>query len=493
MVRIIVLLIFSFSTFSGLSIAAQKNKFVQKKIYSLKNDEIDLSIFNKLDNKIEKVLNTVCFKNKILIKSSKSLLSKLRLNNIVDKKKSHIKNSLTEKLRGEFSNQNSFDFSIYYLGYGVKKRSFEITVRHKKTGTNLRLLFNYKCTLSEISPSIKNHKRWIRFKVNRKNLNRMIVDKYLYERVKPLSSIYGACVTNNQNSHNLLIVSKLKRQINRLVGFIDTGIDYNHTNLAFRVRNKDGSSRLLDLSNDPDNKKLKGYDIYGHGTTAADIMTSKDNRLGLYPVKFYFEDNTKKNRKNLYNALSRLYKAGVRTFGDSSGITYGTNDNGKNFVNVIKEFVEKHPDVLYVAAAGNRGRPVSKSSLCGKSERVLCIGAVNSNGKITNYSNFHQKRVQLAAYEAKRGYSVPGGGFTKEISKGTSFTQPQVTATIESIRAINPSLSPKEIIHILKSTSIKKPNLKGYFAWSSILNHKNAISMTCKLSKVSHRLCKQVN
>jgi subtilisin family serine protease len=132
----------------------------------------------------------------------------------------------------------------------------------------------------------------------------------------------------------------------------------------------------------------------------------------------------------------------------------------KGYSDVCRRFMgalaKAHPEVLFVAAAGNEGN--LKVGLDGENygfggldlPNVITVGALDGDGKRVGFSNYAAQggEVTLSA----QGQSVPVGVGTDGkvvTANGTSFATPQVTSAAAIMRSINPNLTAAEIKEIL--------------------------------------------
>ncbi|MCC3355812.1 S8 family peptidase [Bacillus sp. REN16] len=226
------------------------------------------------------------------------------------------------------------------------------------------------------------------------------------------------------------------------IAIVDTGVDLDHPDLVNRIT--DGYNILKD-NNVPD-------DDNGHGTHVAGIIASQTNNYEgtagitwfnpIMPVKVMGSDG--------YGS----------TFDIARGIIWAT-DHGADVINLslgnyqgskmLKQAVDyayRH-DVVMVAASGNDNS--SQPSFPSAYPQVLSVAAVDLNGDKADFSNYGDY-IDVSA----PGVTIPSTYIDEQYAalSGTSMAAPHVAALAGLMRSINPNLSNKDIMDIIKRTSL---------------------------------------
>jgi len=153
-----------------------------------------------------------------------------------------------------------------------------------------------------------------------------------------------------------------------------------------------------------------------HGTHVAGLMVYDEPQIGLLayrvlPVnvkykngkKDYSAGGTESVFKDILSAMALAIKSGARvinmslalkspSLGGLGGLLSDDDKTYKLWMNQVKNFMESHKDVVFVAAAGNEGKWVdNKVNLqipCGISAaNLICVGALDANGNLASFSN----------------------------------------------------------------------------------------------------------
>ena len=111
------------------------------------------------------------------------------------------------------------------------------------------------------------------------------------------------------------------------------------------------------------------------------------------------------------------------------------------------------PDTLFVVAAGNSNRDIVEygdvpASL--EAENLVVVGAVNRFGEWATFTNSNPERVRIFDWGVAVPSLVPSGE-TVPLS-GTSMASPNVANAAAKVLALNPDLTPAEVIALLEET-----------------------------------------
>ena len=116
----------------------------------------------------------------------------------------------------------------------------------------------------------------------------------------------------------------------------------------------------------------------------------------------------------------------------------------------VQNAIRSAPDTLFVTAAGNSDSNVGfledvPSSL--REPNLLTVGAVNQSGDETSFTS-HGEVVAVHANGYQVDSVVPGG--THLLYSGTSMASPNVVNLAAKLFALNPSLTPAQVIDLIK-------------------------------------------
>ncbi len=270
-----------------------------------------------------------------------------------------------------------------------------------------------------------------------------------------------------------------------VVASMDSGVDYNHAELAGNWRG--GTNSWFD----PHGQHSFPYDADGHGTQSMGIMVGQNlgaRAIGMAPqaqwiaVKI-FDDND--------NALSSDIHAGFQWLLDPDGDP--NTDDAPDIVNNSWGFPEtidtcytefqvdiqtlRDMDISVVFSAGNQGGGSSSISPA-NNPGAFAVGAVDQSGIITSFSNqgpsaCEQGKIYPGAVAPGHLVSTSdltfGGLFDNAtiLVSGTSFAAPHVSGAMALLLSSNPDLTPVELETAITQSSVDlgdagEDNVYGY-------------------------------
>ncbi|HEY8271733.1 MAG TPA: S8 family serine peptidase [Pseudobdellovibrionaceae bacterium] len=237
------------------------------------------------------------------------------------------------------------------------------------------------------------------------------------------------------------------------IGIIDTGIDYNHPALISKSRPMLGLDLITkgrppyDYTNSIQNEQMGKH--FSHGTAVADIATRNIDAL-IIPVRT-------SNQPSLDGAaVEYLAKKDVRIV----NISQGTSDKSEWLP--LKTAMQKHPEILFIVSAGNTAQDIDKEPFYPSEfnlPNMLAVASVNTQGQLSEFSNYGAKHVHLAAIGENVSAALAGGG--QWTVNGTSFAAPVVTNIAAQLLIEDPSLKSQELRSLLIQLAKPVEGLKG--------------------------------
>ena len=236
-----------------------------------------------------------------------------------------------------------------------------------------------------------------------------------------------------------------------VVAVVDSGIAYDHPDLAPNIWRNPGESGNGRESNDIDDDgnglvdDWQGYDfeeddndprdLDGHGSHVAGILGARGNNgegisgvnwnVEIMPLRAFGRDPGRKLRPedDILKALTYATRNGADVVNGS--FVFGTVTTG--FLDNLRNIVSSAPDVLFVFGAGNdKGadldkRPIYPCALSKTLPNVICVGASTNRDQIASFSNVGKGTVDLVA---------PGDAvYSTTAAFDASFTDPMKDLT----------------------------------------------------------------
>lgn len=224
------------------------------------------------------------------------------------------------------------------------------------------------------------------------------------------------------------------------VGIIDTGIDYNHPDLAGAYA---GGKDYVNGDADP-------LDDNGHGTHVAGTIAARHNTFGvvgvapgasLYAYKVLNASGAG-YWSNVIVALGQAVIDGVKVVNMSLGASSAPKALQTACDNAYTA------GVLLVAAAGNDGK--GSVSYPARYNSVIAVAATDSIDQRPSWSNFGSK-VELAAPGVNVNSTYVGGGY--RMLSGTSMATPHVAGSAALVIASGRATTAAGVRTILQQTA----------------------------------------
>lgn len=277
-----------------------------------------------------------------------------------------------------------------------------------------------------------------------------------------------------------------------IVAVIDTGVDYNHQDLAANMWRNTGEIAGDGIDNDGNgyaddiygydfaNNDANPFDDQGHGThVAGTIGAAGNNGIGITGVnwntrimalKFLGADGS----GSTAGAISALNYA-VRMGANLSNNSWGGGGSSSLLSQAISN--AKNAGHIFVAAAGNSGQnnDVTANYPSNYSfDNVVAVAATDSRDALASFSSYGATTVDIAAPGVGILSTLPGNSYGSY--SGTSMATPHVSGAISLIWDQNPTLTYQQVIAKLYSSVDKIAGLTGKVATGGRLNIGNALN-----------------
>ena len=254
---------------------------------------------------------------------------------------------------------------------------------------------------------------------------------------------------------------------NVVVAVIDTGVDYNHPDLAANIL-RDGSGVVVGY--DFYNADADPMDDHSHGTHVAGTVGAVGNNgvgvvgvsptVRIMPVKFLGAGGS----GTISGAIAAV------DFARTNGAHIMNNSwGGGGFSQLLLESVQRARDsgILFVAAAGNSGlnndtSPQYPANYNSASDNVVSVAATNRSDLLADFSNYGPNSVDIAAPGEAILSTVLNSSY--DSFSGTSMAAPHVSGAAALIRAAYPSASLAQIKLRLLAGVSHPPSLVGKVA-----------------------------
>ena len=272
---------------------------------------------------------------------------------------------------------------------------------------------------------------------------------------------------------------------NVVVGDLDTGLNYNHTDLIANIYQNSVECNSNGLDNDGngyindchgidlvgDDSQNDPFDYIGHGTHTAGTMGAQGNngigvtgvnwQVSILPCKFIgFDGGAVSAAVQCLDYMAWMKEHGVNI------VATNNSWGGGGFSQALYDAIEGQMEdgILFIAAAGN-GDIYDNSSdndvnavypASFDLPNIIAVAATDRRDNLAWFSNYGVHSVHLGA----PGVSVLStfGNAYEELS-GTSMGTPHVTGSAALLKAFNPALDWISIKNLLMAGGDPNPNL----------------------------------
>jgi subtilisin family serine protease/subtilisin-like proprotein convertase family protein len=253
-----------------------------------------------------------------------------------------------------------------------------------------------------------------------------------------------------------------------IVGVIDTGIDYNHPDLAANIwsNNREIPGNSIDDDGNGYRDDIRGWnfvgnnnnpmDDNGHGTHVAGTIGAVGNNgvgvtgvawnVKLMPLKF-LDSQGSGYLSDAVRAVDYARVNGAKIINASFG--------GGGFSSAMQTAIQRFQQAggIFVAAAGNEG--VNNAATASYPANyalpnVISVAASTSTNALASFSNYGSN-VDIAAPGQNILSTLPGGRYGS--LSGTSMAAPHVAGALALLWGQSPSLSATELISLVMSNT----------------------------------------
>lgn len=278
-----------------------------------------------------------------------------------------------------------------------------------------------------------------------------------------------------------------------IVAVVDTGVDYNHPDLAANIwkntgeiagngRDDDGNGYTDDYYGYNFNgANSNPMDDNGHGThVAGTIGAIGNNSTGAAGINWnvrimslkFMSSSGSGYTSAAVQAINYAVRMGAKVINNSWG--GGTYDQA---LATAIQYAQSR-GVIVVNAAGNNGVNVDSSpsypaSLNGAN--VLTVAATDQNGNLASFSNYGAGTVDIAAPGVTILSTYTSGRYA--YMSGTSMATPHVAGAAALLWSRNPSWNYSQVINALLSSTTASANLFGKVG-AGVLNIGRAVQVS---------------
>ncbi|CCI12466.1 Similar to tr/Q12JK6/Q12JK6_SHEDO Peptidase S8 and S53 [Microcystis aeruginosa PCC 9806] len=279
---------------------------------------------------------------------------------------------------------------------------------------------------------------------------------------------------------------------NLVIGVIDTGVDYNHPDLAGNIWTNPGEIAGDGIDNDGNGyiDDIRGWDfayndnnpsdVDGHGTHVAGTIAGKGNNgvgvtgvawnAKIMPLKF-LNDQGSGTLSNAILAINYATAKGVKLTNNSWG--------GGGFSQALYDAINAagQAGALFIAAAGNSSANADINPMYPAAynlDNIVSVASTTRTDALSSFSNYGLNSVDLGAPGSDIYSLAPGGGYAT--LSGTSMASPHVAGAAALLWSQNPTWTAQQVKNTLMNTGDSIAALAGRTVSGKRLNVFNALA-----------------
>lgn len=279
---------------------------------------------------------------------------------------------------------------------------------------------------------------------------------------------------------------------NIIVAVLDSGVDYNHEDLAANIWTNSDEIAGNDFDDDGNGYKddVHGYDfvnndgdpmdVRGHGTACAGVIGAVGNNgLGITGINW-----------NVSIMCLKIHNdQGISTAADVIEATHYAIENGAHITSnsygnredkadpLVREAIESAnlAGLLCVFACGNQGVDTDITPFypaCHDNDNIISVTATDKNDK--QHYSWGRETVDMAGCSPQITTTRPGNEYT-HMFNGTSAACPHVAGVAALVWGYESSLSHMDVKNRLMDTVRLVPSLTGLCVTEGTVNAYNAL------------------
>jgi len=273
---------------------------------------------------------------------------------------------------------------------------------------------------------------------------------------------------------------------NVVVGVIDTGVDYNHPELAANIWTNPGEipGNGIDDDNNGYVDDVHGYDFYNHDGDPIDdhyhgthvsgtIGAVGDNNIGVVGVNWhvkimglkFLSSGGSGSTAGAIEAVDYSVMMGVDMTSNSWG--------GGGFSQALYDSIQAAgvANMAFVAASGNNGANTDTSPHYPSAydlSNIISVAATDHNDLKASFSNYGATTVDLGAPGVDILSTEPGNSYG--LLSGTSMATPHVSGVCALIRSVSPGIPVAQLKSVLLAATDPIPSMNGITVSGGRLN-----------------------
>ena len=268
-----------------------------------------------------------------------------------------------------------------------------------------------------------------------------------------------------------------------IVAVIDTGVDYNHEDLAFNMWRNPNPTQSDVVGFDFVHNDGLPFDDNEHGTHCSGTIgavggngigiSGVNQRVSIMALKFLSGEGSG-TTADAIRAIDYAITHGAKVLSNSWG---GQGDDQNQ---ALKDAIDraKLKDVLFIAAAGNDSANNDDTAHASypaafDNDNLISVAATDSNDKMAFFSNYGKNTTHLGAPGVNVYSTVPGNKYAQ--LSGTSMAAPHVAGAAALVWSAHPTWTYKQVKNALMNNVDPVASLNGKTVTGGRLNVVKAV------------------
>ncbi len=289
----------------------------------------------------------------------------------------------------------------------------------------------------------------------------------------------------------------------QIVVVTDTGVDFNHPDLAGNIWRNPGEVAANGYDDDGNGYIDDVYGInaitnsgnpmddHGHGTHVAGIIAARGNNdQGIAGVSWqskivaakFLDSNGSGSTANAIKAVN--YATSLKRAGRNITLT-NNSWGGPSYSSAMASAIAdaSSAGILFVAAAGNTGSNNDASPQYPAnytSPNIISVASIDSSTALSSFSNYGEQTVHIAAPGSSIASTMINSGYV--YMSGTSMAAPQVSGVVLLAQARCSGTLPMTLLRsaVVNTGTVLAP-LAGKVSSASMVNGAEAIRIAAQL------------
>jgi thermitase len=280
-----------------------------------------------------------------------------------------------------------------------------------------------------------------------------------------------------------------------IVAVVDTGVDYNHEDLKDVMWTNqgeipgngiddDGNGYIDDIHgintlvrDSQGNATSDMSDTHSHGTHVSGTIAAKQNNsTGIAGVasnvRIMGIRTVPNNGDETDVDVAEAYLYAARNGAKIINCSFGKSHNeGGDLVKDTIDHIGREYGVLVVTSAGNSSANIDRRLTYPASfetDYMIVIASSTKSGRMSYFSNYGKKNVDIAAPGSSVYSTVPGNRYSN--MSGTSMASPNLSGVAAEILSRHPELGPIELKQRLMSTVTEYSSFKKKMQAGGVVN-----------------------